>query len=253
MNIGLGYALFVSVVCAFFGWTNYGFVNLQTTKPVVCGALVGLILGDLRTGIIIGGTLTLVYMGVQGVGAAIPVNATTATPVTTALCIITGVEMETAIAIAVPVSVMGQLGRMAAWTINTPLMHIADKYAETADYKKMTRLQLVGSLVFFITEFIPVFLCIYFGSSFVTMVNENMPVWISEWLTAATGMLPALGFGMLLAMMYKVKYIPFFIVGFVMCAVFGGSLLAIALLGVSMAIFVFFFGPQGKRRKGGAI
>ena len=40
---------------------------------------------------------------------------------------------------------MGQLGRMAAWTINTPLMHIADKYAETADYKKMTRLQLVGS------------------------------------------------------------------------------------------------------------
>lgn len=170
-----------------------------------------------------------------------------------ALCIITGVEMETAIAIAVPVSVMGQLGRMAAWTINTPLMHIADKYAETADYKKMTRLQLVGSLVFFITEFIPVFLCIYFGSSFVTMVNENMPVWISEWLTAATGMLPALGFGMLLAMMYKVKYIPFFIVGFVMCAVFGGSLLAIALLGVSMAIFVFFFGPQGKRRKGGAI
>ena len=138
MNIGLGYALFVSVVCAFFGWTNYGFVNLQTTKPVVCGALVGLILGDLRTGIIIGGTLTLVYMGVQGVGAAIPVNATTATTVTTALCIITGVEMETAIAIAVPVSVMGQLGRMAAWTINTPLMHIADKYAETADYKKMT-------------------------------------------------------------------------------------------------------------------
>ena len=56
MNIGLGYALFVSVVCAFFGWTNYGFVNLQTTKPVVCGALVGLILGDLRTGIIIGGS-----------------------------------------------------------------------------------------------------------------------------------------------------------------------------------------------------
>ena len=69
MNIGLGYALFVSVVCAFFGWTNYGFVNFQTTKPVVCGTLVGLILGDVQTGIVIGGTLTLVYMGVQGIGA----------------------------------------------------------------------------------------------------------------------------------------------------------------------------------------
>ncbi len=251
MDIGLGYACFVSVLCAFFGWTNYGFVNFQTTKPVICGMLVGLVLGDIRTGIVIGGTLTLVYMGIVGVGAAIPVNQTTATTVTTALCIITGIEMETAIALAVPVSVMGQLGRMAAWTINTPLMHIADKAAETADYRKMTRLQLVGSLVFFLTEFIPVFLCIYFGSSFVVMVNENMPAWISQWLTTATGMLPALGFGMLLAMMYKVKYIPFFLVGFVMCAVFGGSLLAIALLGAAMAIYVFFWGNPGKRRKGG--
>lgn len=43
------------------------------------------------------------------------------------------------------------------------------------DYKKMTRLQLVGSLVFFITEFIPVFLMhLTSGSSFVTMVNENI-------------------------------------------------------------------------------
>lgn len=119
MSIGLGYALFVSVVCAFFGWTNYGFVNFQTTKPIVCGTLVGLILGDVQTGIFIGGTLTLVYMGVQGIGAAIPVNSTTATTVTTALCIITKIDVETALALAVPVSVMGQLGRMAAWTINS--------------------------------------------------------------------------------------------------------------------------------------
>ena len=248
MNIGLGYALFVSVVCAFFGWTNYGFVNFQTTKPVVCGTLVGLILGDVQTGIVIGGTLTLVYMGVQGIGAAIPVNSTTATTVTTALCIITKIDMETALALAVPVSVMGHLGRMAAWTIYAPIMHIADKYAESAEYNKMRSLQFLGSLVFFITEFIPVFFCIYFGSTFVVAINENMPLWVSDWLKTATGMLPALGFGMLFAMMYKPKYIPFFIVGFVMCAVFGGSLLAIALLGLAMALFVFYFVTPNKQR-----
>lgn len=252
MEIGLGYALYVSIICTFFGWSNYGFVNFQTTQPVVCGALTGLLLGDFKTGIIIGGTLQLVYMGIVGVGAAIPVNKTTATTVTTALCIITKIDMQTAVALAVPVSVLGQLGRMVAWTLNTPLMHIADKYAEKAEFKKMTRLQLVGSLVFFLTEFIPVFLCIYFGSSFVTMVNDNMPVWISEWLKAATGMLPALGFGMLLSMMYKPKYIAFFIIGFVMCAVFGGSLLSIALLGAAFAMIVYFFVPTAKRKKGGA-
>lgn len=251
MEIGLGYALYASVICAFFGWTNYGFVNFQTTQPVVCGALTGLLLGDLRTGIVIGGTLQLVYMGIVGVGAAIPVNQTTATTVTTALCIISKIDMGTAIALAVPVSVLGQLGRMAAWTINTPLMHIADGYAEKAEYKKMTRVQLMGSLVFFLTEFIPVFLCIFFGSTFVSAVNDNMPLWISEWLKTATGMLPALGFGMLLSMMYKPKYIPFFIIGFVMCAVFGGSLLSIALLGAAFAMIVYFLVPQTKRKKGG--
>lgn len=254
MNIGLGYALFVSLVCSFFGWTNYGFANFQTTKPIVAGTLVGLILGDVQTGIYIGGTLTLVYLGVQAIGAAIPVNQTTATTVTTALCIITKTDVETALALSVPVAVMGQLGRMAAWTINAPLMHIADKYAETAEYQKMRNLQYVGSFVFFITEFIPVFLAIYFGSAFVVAINENMPLWVSDWLKTATGMLPALGFGMLLAMMYKPKYIPFFLVGFVMCAVFGGSLLSIALLGVAMALFVFFYvqpKQQTRSRKAG--
>jgi len=251
----LGSAILLSALCAFFGWTNYGFVNLGTTRPIICGTLVGIILGDAYTGIVIGGTLQLVYLGVQGIGAAIPVNSTTATTVTTALTIATGVPMETAIALAVPVSVMGQLGRMAAWTINAPIMHIADKLAEEAEYKKMKMLQILGSLVFYVTEFIPVFLCIYFGSQFVTSLNENMPPLVNDWLSKATGMLPALGFGMLLALMYKPKFLPFFIIGFVMSAVFKGSLLAIALLGAAMALAIFFYGPssQGKtRRKAGA-
>ena len=247
----LGNAILLSALCAFFGWTNYGFANLGTTRPIICGTLVGIILGDPYTGIFIGGTLQLVYLGVQGIGAAIPVNSTTATTVTTALTIATGVEMETAIALAIPVSVMGQLGRMVAWTVNAPIMHIADKYAEEAEYKKMKRLQILGSLVFYVTEFIPVFLCIYFGSAFVTSINENMPELVNDWLTKVTGMLPALGFGMLVAMMYKPKFLPFFIIGFVMSAVFGGSLLSIALLGAAMALIIFFYGPsaQGKQRR----
>lgn len=248
--MSLGSAILLSALCAFFGWTNYGFANFGTTRPIICGTLVGIILGDAETGIIIGGTLQLVYLGVQGIGAAIPVNSTTATTVTTAIAITTGASMEAALALAIPVSVMGQLGRMAAWTINAPIMHMADKLAEEAEYKKMKRLQLLGSLVFYVTEFIPVFLCIYLGGNFVANLNENMPPLVSAWLSKATGMLPALGFGMLVALMYKPKFLPFFIIGFVMSAVFKGSLLAIALLGAAMALMIFFYGPnsQGKSR-----
>jgi len=250
MTLDLGYALYVSVVCTFFGWLTYGMHGFGLTYPVVCGPLVGLLLGDMRTGIIIGGTLQLVYLGVVGIGAAIPVNATTATTVSTALCIITGISMETAVALAVPVAVLGQLDRMLAWTLNTPLMHIADKYAEDAKYKPMVRLTYVGSLIFWITEFIPVFLCIYFGSTFVATLNDNMPAWVTNWLSASTGMLPALGFGMLFSMMYKPRYIPYFIIGFVLCAVFKGSLLSVALIGVAAALINF--GQSTNARKKGA-
>ena len=247
--MSLGYALYVSLVCTLFDWFGYGMYNMALNEPVVCGALTGLLLGDFKTGIIIGGTLQLIYLGVIGVGAAIPVNKTTATTIAVALTIVSKTDMETAIALAVPVAVMGQLSNMLAWTLNTSLMHIADKYAETASYRKMNNLTYVGSLIFFVCKFVPIFLCIFYGSSFVASLNENMPAWISNWLTVTTGMLPALGFGMLFSMMYKPKYVPYFIIGFVMCAVFGGSLLAVALLGVAAAL-INYFGAASLKKKG---
>ena len=251
MGFDLVYVLYVTFVCSIIDWLGYGMYNFGLNQPVVAGSIVGTLLGDPGTGIVIGGTLQLVYMGVVAVGAAIPVNKTTATTVSVALCIMTGINMDSAIALAVPVAVLGQLDQMLAWTLNSGLMHIADSYADKGELNKMSHLQFVGSAIFFITKAVPIFLCIYFGSPFVEMINNNMPAWVQNWLTMATGMLPALGFGMLLALMYKPKYIPFFIIGFIMSAVFGGSLLAIALLGVAFALIVYFYVPAIKKKKGG--
>ncbi len=250
----LGYALYVSLVCTFFGWLQYGMYGFRLVEPILCGPLVGLFLGDLHTGIIIGGTLQLVYMGIQGVGAAIPVNKTTATTIATALSITANLDLTAAVTLAVPASVLGQVGRMVAWTINAPLMHVADGYAENAEYKKMNRLTFVGAFVFFMTEFIPVFASIYFGSQFVTELHANMPVWLNNWLKVSTKMLPALGFGMLFSMMYKINYIPYFLIGFVFTTVFGGSLLSIAIIGTAMAMVAFFDSEQktDRRRRRGA-
>jgi mannose/fructose/N-acetylgalactosamine-specific phosphotransferase system component IIC len=240
MSIGLGTALYASLICTLIGWLGYGMFHFGLNTPVVAGVIVGALLGDIQTGIIIGGTLTLVYLGVQGVGAAIPVNQTTATTVATALCILAKVEMETAITLAVPVAVLGQLDRMASWVINAAWMHVADKYAAEDNLSGIERLNYVGSAVFFISEFIPVFLCIYFGSQFVTAINEGMPVWVTAWLKMATGMLPALGFGMLFTMMYKPKFLPYFIIGFVLAAYFGANLQAVALFGLAAALLNFY-------------
>ena len=249
MDIGIGQVLYVSVICTFIGWIGYGMYGFNIQRPIIAGPIVGLLLGDLGVGIEIGATLTLVYLGVVGVGAAIPVNQTTATTVTTALTIISGLEPVAAMAVAVPVSVLGQLDRMAAWTINSTWMHLADKYAAEDKLKNIEYLKIVGQIVFWIAEFIPVFLCINFGAPFVASVNENMPVLLRRWLSVATGMLPALGFGMLFSMMYQPKYLPYFIVGFVTAAYFGGDLVAVSLFGLAAAILNFY---KDDGRKAGA-
>ncbi|OMP37087.1 hypothetical protein BMR86_25820, partial [Stenotrophomonas sp. KAs 5-3] len=43
-------------------------------RPVVLGPLVGLVLGDLHTGILTGGTLELVWMGLAPLAGAQPPN-----------------------------------------------------------------------------------------------------------------------------------------------------------------------------------
>ena len=43
-------------------------------RPIVLGAIVGIFLGDIPTGVIVGFQLELAFMGVWQVGAAVPPN-----------------------------------------------------------------------------------------------------------------------------------------------------------------------------------
>ena len=76
---------------------------------------------------------------------------------------------------------------------------------------------------------------------------NSLPEVITHGLTVAGGILPAVGFGMLLRVMMKVKYIPYFIAGFLMaCFCEMPNLLPVALLGAVFALIDFFGAKQRK-------
>ena len=57
-----------------FEWmlgTNLG------SRPIITGVLVGLVMGDLKTGIILGATLEMVFIGSITLGAAVPPDVIT--------------------------------------------------------------------------------------------------------------------------------------------------------------------------------
>ena len=83
------------------------------------------------------------------------------------------------------------------------------------------------------------FLCIFFGADKASSFISILPEWSIHGLSVAGGMMPAVGFAMLLKR-WETSYVPFFIFGFVMAAYLGLDTLAVAGLAVAIALYEFY-------------
>lgn len=79
----------------------------QTHRPLVACTLVGLVLGDLKTGIILGGSLEMIALGWMNVGAAMAPDAALASVISAILVIVGKQSIGEGIAVAVPIAAAG--------------------------------------------------------------------------------------------------------------------------------------------------
>lgn len=77
-------------IVAFIGFLECGLGNSMIQRPIVMGPLVGLVLGDFQTGLVVGATLELAFMGNVTIGAALPPEITAGGILGTALAISVG-------------------------------------------------------------------------------------------------------------------------------------------------------------------
>lgn len=66
----------------------------QTHRPLIACTLIGLVLGDITTGIIIGGTLEMIALGWMNIGAAVAPDAALASIISTILVITGGTRYQ---------------------------------------------------------------------------------------------------------------------------------------------------------------
>ena len=83
---------------------DYFFGYCMLNRPIVEGALVGLVLGDVATGAIIGASLEIVFLGSFPIGAAVSPDGGTAAGVSTALAVLTGAGTGIGTTFAVPLA-----------------------------------------------------------------------------------------------------------------------------------------------------
>ena len=57
-------ALLLAVVMGLLLTENLGYGHIQISRPVFAGPIIGLLMGDLETGLIVGGTVEMMFMGV---------------------------------------------------------------------------------------------------------------------------------------------------------------------------------------------
>lgn len=209
-------------------------------RPIVTGLVVGLILGDLKTGLITGATLELVWMGMVPLAGAQPPNVVIGGIMGVSFAILGNLEPAAAVGVGVPFAVAVQGAVTLLFTIFSPIMHTADKYASNADTKGIERINYLGLVFIFFFYFVIAFLPIYLGGSAASTIVSSIPVWLISGLTVAGAMMPAVGFAMLLKIMLKKEYVAFLIIGFILVTYGHLSILPVALIGTAFALYDFY-------------
>jgi D-glucosaminate-specific PTS system IIC component len=213
-------------------------------QPLVMAVPLGLIMGDIQTAMIIGGTLQLIYLGAIAPGGNIPADEAFAACVAIPIAIKTGISAEVAVSLAVPVGLLGVLLDTLRRTYASAFVRLADKAAEKGDGKALRRACFWYPFFAAIPlRVIPAFLAAYFGADAVQAFMNWIPAWVTNGLQVAGGVLPALGFAVTMIVIGKKSLLPYFLVGFIIMAYSGISTIGIAILGLCIALLQGNFAP----------
>lgn len=225
-------AIFIGIV-AFIGFLECGLGNSMIQRPIVMGPLVGLVLGDLQTGLAVGATLELAFMGNVTIGAALPPEITAGGILGTALAISSNGGTEAALALAIPIATVALLLKNTYYLIvRAWFLHKSDEYAAKGDAKGVDRMHMFSFLSYALVMAVVMAVCYSFGAPAVEGFLAVIPQFVKDGISVAAGILPALGFALLASMLLSKKVAPFFMLGFILSAYLGMPVLGIAMLGI---------------------
>ncbi|GAA3583335.1 MAG: PTS mannose/fructose/sorbose transporter subunit IIC [Gibbsiella quercinecans] len=219
--------------------------EFQTHRPLIACTITGLILGDMTSGVILGGTLELIALGWMNIGAAQSPDSALASIISTILVIVGQQSIPTGIAIALPVAAAGQVLTVFARTITVVFQHAADKAAEKANFGLVDLLHVSALGVQALRVAIPVLLVAMFVSAdTVSQMLNAIPEVVTRGLQIAGGFIVVVGYAMVLNMM-GVKYLmPFFFLGFLVGGYLNFSLLAFGGIGLIIALIYIQLNPN---------
>ncbi len=225
----------LSVFICFAG--NYLTGQSMMERPLVVGLVTGILMGDMKTGILMGAALEAVFLGNVNIGGVIAAEPVTATTLATTFAIISHVETKAAITLAIPI---GMLAAFVVMFLKNVLMNVfasaLDDAARENNQKKIVALHYGTWALYYLIISAISFLGVLLGSGPVNALVENIPAKLMNGLSAAGGLLPAVGFAMLMKLLWDNKLAVFYLLGFILTAYLKLPAVAVAVVGVVICV-----------------
>lgn len=199
----------VMYIAKFVDW-----IGQVGVRPIWICPLVGLVLGDLHSGIVLGASLELVFIGAISIGGSVPQDFVSGGVLGCAYAILLGKNADIAVTLAVPISLVFTVIFQVETIIYTAMVPLYDKFLEERNFKKYSALHYFTSFIHPLFYAIVTFLAVAFGTGGIEKFINSMPDWVMNGFSVAAGILPAIGFAMLLKMLWDKSIVCFFFLGF---------------------------------------
>lgn len=239
-TISLAQGIAISIAALVFGLDMW-LEMLYVFRPIIISTVIGFILGDVRLGLVCGGLTELVFAGLTPVGGTQPPNPVLAGVMVPVLAYLTGSTPQASIGLALPFTFLMQYIILFYYSVFSMFMPKADRAAEKADTKTIYTLAGIMTAIVGASYFIVAFLCAYLVQAPMKALVTSMPAWLINGFNISGGILPGVGFAILLTLLFKKEYLSYFFVGFLfVCFIPFSNLLPVAIVGGILASFNYY-------------
>ncbi|MBR0462363.1 MAG: PTS system mannose/fructose/sorbose family transporter subunit IID [Erysipelotrichaceae bacterium] len=215
---------------------------LTTSQPIFLGMVFGWFFGNLPAGIVMGGTLELLYIANNQPGANISQDEVLACCISMPIALKFGLSNEVAMTLAIPFGILGvpldNLCRLAmgVWTRR------AEKHIDQLNFPALKFDCLWGPALMRIPfRFLPVFLLILIGGNAAEGIVNAIPDVLMRAITNIGGLLPALGLILCLRFIGRAELLVYYIVGFVLVKMTGWNAFVLGIFAACLAYLHYTF------------
>lgn len=230
--------------------------GIYTATPLIYAFCVGLILGDVKTALVVGSSAQILWLGFgMGTGGVRPPDPIAPGVLGTIIAIIQQKGQVQLISIANASSIVGltfAFGILVQFlltfllTAMSPVAQMAKKAAEKGHFiyfkilssSTITAVGIIGFILGIISASI--------GEPLAETM-KSFPEWLKNSLKVVGGLLPALGFALIMSVMLKKEFIAYLFVGYVLLVLilvvskqmnlkYSLMLLAFAALGIALIV-----------------